>query len=229
MLSDGIVNGAIGTVKLIHKNMQQYNLPQYIAIKFDNNKVGIQHQRQQPILPKMQPNWVLLEPHKSQAIQRRTKTHIRYQYPLKLSFASTIHKVQGATLPAVCVDLKHVQSPGQAYVALSQAQTLKNLYIANYNKKTIFTNPRINPALQAMPQIPQTTLTPLKTFNTSEPQHKYFIIAHLNIQSFFKHHKDLQVQQDLLYASILVLSETWLDQQTPTITLTLPGNHFYII
>ena len=53
------------------------------------------------------------------------------QYPLKLAYAITIHKSQGQTYDAVCVDYTHNRAfaEGQTYVALSRCKTIENLYL----------------------------------------------------------------------------------------------------
>ena len=57
------------------------------------------------------------------------------KFPLILSGAITIHKVQGFTLDAVVVDMAKSKGDyqcGQAYVALSQVKQLIGLHIVNY-------------------------------------------------------------------------------------------------
>lgn len=52
------------------------------------------------------------------------------QYPIKLAYATTIHKSQGQSYDRIYVDLESpVFAPGQLYVAISRARTLQGLYL----------------------------------------------------------------------------------------------------
>ena len=51
------------------------------------------------------------------------------QIPLDLAYAITLHKNQGMSFDFLEVDLSSVFEPGQAYVAVSRARTVKGLRI----------------------------------------------------------------------------------------------------
>lgn len=72
----------------------------------------------------------------------KTVVATRLQYPLRLAWAVTIHRAQGATLPLVSVDLGDAFAPGQAYVSLSRATSLHGLNLERWNNGSIFAHPR---------------------------------------------------------------------------------------
>merc|ERR1712215_98565 len=54
------------------------------------------------------------------------------QFPLKLAFAATAHKIQGSTIKkpnSLVLDLRTVMEAAQAYVMLSRVQALGQLFI----------------------------------------------------------------------------------------------------
>ena len=50
----------------------------------------------------------------------------RYQFPLKLVYAYTIHTSQGMTLPYCIADCRHAGNPGQIGVAIGRVQSVAN-------------------------------------------------------------------------------------------------------
>ena len=66
------------------------------------------------------------------------------QIPLRIAYAITIHKSQGATLDCALVDIgKDTFEYGQAYVALSRVKSLEGLYIWGLDTSRIRAHPRV--------------------------------------------------------------------------------------
>ncbi len=74
------------------------------------------------------------------------------QFPLKLSWAITIHKSQGKTFDRIVVDLgSGAFAPGQTYVALSRARSLNGVYLQKkLTPRDIFVDPAIVEAVGQM-------------------------------------------------------------------------------
>ena len=108
----GIVNGTRGCVTELKKNS--------VVIKRVNG------------------TYYDIEYHKNVSIE--DKEIFICHMPLKLAYALTIHKSQGMTLDAVEIDIGgNIFAAGQAYTALSRAQSLKSVCIKAISKKSFIT------------------------------------------------------------------------------------------
>jgi ATP-dependent DNA helicase PIF1 len=82
---------------------------------------------------------------------------LRQQIPLKLAYAVTIHKAQGATLDCALIDVgDKTFEYGQAYVALSRCKDIESLYVHDLDAAAF----RANPKVKEFYQREQETLAP---------------------------------------------------------------------
>jgi ATP-dependent DNA helicase PIF1 len=69
---------------------------------------------------------------------------LRKQIPLRVAYAITIHKSQGATLDCALVDIgSSTFECGQAYVALSRVKDLESLYVFTLDATKIRAHPKV--------------------------------------------------------------------------------------
>lgn len=66
----------------------------------------------------------------------------RYQVPLKLAWAFTVHKAQGMTLDAVKVNVSGIFAPGHLYVALSRVRCREAIQVVGFRKSKIIALPQ---------------------------------------------------------------------------------------
>jgi hypothetical protein len=112
MMDDGFANGSQGVVREMG--------PDYVGVEF----------RAQPgriMKICLWPHWMVVG-----------KTwYMRFQIPLMLAWACTIHKVQGGNLEKGVIDLRRCFAPFQSYVALARVRSAEGIYLLGYNRTSI--------------------------------------------------------------------------------------------
>jgi ATP-dependent DNA helicase PIF1 len=84
----------------------------------------------------------------------------RSQIPLRIAYAVTIHKAQGATLDSALIDIgSSTFEYGQAYVALSRVRSLEGLYIWKLDPRKIRCHPAVAAFYGGIVPIPATDPT----------------------------------------------------------------------
>ncbi|XP_076396730.1 ATP-dependent DNA helicase PIF1-like [Megachile rotundata] len=130
-ISDGLINGAMGIVKkfrwpvLRRDQLEQGELPDSVLIKFDDESVGNRFKDIDGYIP-ISPVSATFQATKGYGdVERR-------MLPLILSWAVTVHKLQGTTLNKAVIDFgKRNFAKGQIYVALSRVKSLDGLVLSD--------------------------------------------------------------------------------------------------
>nr|XP_057908359.1 uncharacterized protein LOC131104820 [Doryrhamphus excisus] len=216
-IEDGLVNGVCGTVCDIDIQKDD-TFPSRIYVKFDDDKVGRQRRAQTVSESITRKGSTFIVPEE----EKVTKSGgMRHQFPLKLAWACTVHKVQGVTVSNAVVCLDRVFAAGQAYVALSRVTGLTGLIIQDFDETKIYCNDAIKDAVGRMPPF----LTESETPHNVQPPH--FTIYLMNVQNLTKHASDLAACTQHLQPNCIAVTETWLPTACTPSSVTIPGYYFH--
>lgn len=217
-VSDGLVNGVIGTVLEISD--ESNGDIKSITVSLDNKKVGVKTGFKRG-------SYFVVQIHRCEEEMKTTsnKSFTRHQFPLRLAWACTAHKVQGLTTTEIAVDLNKVFSAGQACVALSRVTSEKGLSISVSNdgvlKSKIYADKEVSEALSKMPRF-------FTENNKDLLDNKYIrkIILH-NIQSLRQHFNDMTHDCRFKDTDVICLTETWLSNVDPLENFHLEKFHLH--
>ena len=221
---DSLANGAIGTVIGFEKS--SHNFIETILIHFNSEKVGKERRKKNsnllqhkypgiPVTPISRIEF-RFNPSKNPTSQNDLMTAT--QFPLKLAFACTAHKMQGTTIPKpdpLVIDLKSVREAAQAYVMMSRVQSLQQLYILNE-----FLSDKIFPS--AIAKIELERLNEIACNEEEILKGRNAMVFSFNIRSLPKHHKDI-ISDYHSKAQIIAIQETWCEPEQENEHLALPG------
>ncbi len=213
-VSDGLVNGIFGTIKEFHY-VDNETFPSKIYIEFDNEQIGKEMRAKHPCLKPGLEKATPIEPEEDKVT---SSGGVRRQFPIRLAWACTVHKVQGLTVDKAVVSMKKIFAPGQAYVALSRVTSLDGLIIQDFKEKAIFAKDNIKEALQTMPPF----IASCETTETS----KFKIMLH-NVEGLIPHISDIRQDKRYYEADMICVTETWLKPNYVENAVSLDGYFFH--
>ncbi len=200
-VSDGLCNGATGRVVKIHDGKMPRGQPEVLFIQFDNEKVG-KKLRMNTVYPEGIPtNTVPIKPHSGVLRGKKGKKTVRYQFPITLAWATTIHISQGQTLQKAVVSFKDIDYPGQIYVALSRVTSSEGLYIIDLDLSKIYCDSNIQECYDSMLK--------LETSMAKVPEAHTFTVVHQNVEGLKEHISDLERCNQLQPCDVICVTETW--------------------
>ena len=202
-VADGLANGVRGIIQKIIIN--EDGAVNAILVKFDNKGIGQKAKTSSPY-KKTHGDAIPIYRH-GVSFQHRNITIFRSQFPLVLSWASTIHSVQGLTVDKIVVNLSKIFAAGQAYVALSRVTSLEGLQILNYNSAAIKKDKRVDTEMLRLQQRPITFALPIIP---TLPEKDFIKIIHVNVRGYLDHIDDLKADHVISCADIICLTETHL-------------------
>ncbi|GAA6111041.1 uncharacterized protein LOC109089557 [Tachysurus ichikawai] len=152
---------------------------------------------------------------------------VRRQFPIKLAYACTAHKVQGMTMQTAVVSLKKIFEPGMAYVALSRTTSLRGLHVTDFSEKMIYADPAVTASLQNMTKATFTGIMPLLQHIESNID-QTLKITHHNTEGLADHIEDIRCHHELLLSDIYCITETHLTGSSIAPHLQLQGYSLFM-
>jgi ATP-dependent DNA helicase PIF1 len=123
--------------------MLLYNMDIESKLVNGSRGVVIRFQDDEPVV-KFLDGKIVTIPRKVWEIEENNEVVITVsQIPLKLAYATTVHKSQGATIDYAEVNMEGIFEYGQAYVALSRVKSLAGLSIKNFDPSVIKSHPKV--------------------------------------------------------------------------------------
>ncbi|XP_029948792.1 uncharacterized protein LOC115389532 isoform X1 [Salarias fasciatus] len=209
-VQSGLVNGSFGTlVRCISENdhVTKLGLRMDSHVSSEQNDDVVYIQREEDNL--------------------KQKGVVRRQFPIKLAFACTIHKVQGMSMQSAVVSLKNIFEPGMAYVAVSRVTSLGGLYIVDMDESKFYASQRITAALESMRQASPAEMMPRLQMRETLSRPDTLTIIHHNTEGLPAHISDIKSHHEMCLADILCLTETHLQGSFVADSLQLPGYNLF--
>ena len=133
------------------------------------------------------------------------------QFPVKLAFACTAHKIQGATIHKpmkIIIDVTDIWMAAITYVMLSRICALSQLFILNeFDESKMYPNQQALKELERLEKISYN-----KNLSKWEKDCSGLLkISSLNCRSLKKHFPDISTDDLLLKSDVICLQETWLE------------------
>ncbi|KAG7465590.1 hypothetical protein JOB18_040958 [Solea senegalensis] len=221
-VEDGLVNGTFGTIAHIVTRSGSHGKTTVtlLGLRLDNPSAG-QRFRKKILGPS--DNLAYIEKWEEKMSHKRM---VRRQFPMKLAFACTAHKVQGMTLQSAVVSLKRVFEPGMAYVALSRTTSLQGLNITDFEESKIYADPDITSALEGMRRASFHGVMPL-LHRVPLAEQTIFTVIHHNTEGLTCHMDDIRAHHELRLADVFCVTETHLSGSVVPQTLHLDGYNIF--
>ena len=212
---DGLVNGSIGTVAGFE--YKRGGGVRYVMVEFDdpkdgrNRRLSLSEDIKRKYPGKIVTHIEMLEVNFSQGRDRDYASvgGLACNFPLRLCFAATGHKLQGVTVKdptPLIVDMHCYLQSAAVYVMLSRVQCLNQLYVLEsvlYKK--------VKPFPQACEEFERLARRDISISRVPTDPNITEIVS-LNVSSLKKHFSDLSANQILCKNHVICVQETWFEE-----------------
>ncbi len=221
-VEDGLCNGCFGKIShIVSKTKDGVDTVHMLGLQLDNPNAGKKHRKR---VQGEEDDFVYIE----RSEESLRKGAVRQQFPIKLAYACTAHKVQGMTMENAVVSLKKIFEPGMAYVALSRTTSLRGLHITDFNEKKIYADATVTASLESMTRASFDGIMPLLQHVRESDLDQTLKIIHHNTEGLSSHIEDIRCHHELLLSDILCMTETHLTGSLVTPHVQLEGYNAFM-
>nr|XP_024218161.1 uncharacterized protein LOC112211183 [Halyomorpha halys] len=228
-VGDGLVNGAIGTLRHIEYQATTDGKEEIVTLwfEFDESTTGARARNKckphvyskSTVLSK---TWVPVNRKLLNITLSKTVKCKRKQFPCVPACAITIHKSQGGTFAKIIYKYAPNQPQQLVYVAMSRATSLDGLYIiTDQDKPLVFKHGREGNDCQNTRNIRNeysrlnghilpTVMNKAIKFCEESKEANQLLVTNSNVLSLSAHCKDIETDTVLPQSDYLVLTETWM-------------------
>ncbi|CAF3204209.1 unnamed protein product [Rotaria sp. Silwood2] len=205
-VNDGLANGVTGHIVEFVENSN--GNVSHIIIRCDSPKIGRLHR---VTCPHCHGRDTVCVTRESDTIDRQnfdlnSKKGMK-QFPLRLSWAMTIHKAQGITVDQVVISTKDFFGSGMGYTALSRVRTVEGLFLIDLHVERFYCNENVDRILFQMKEMKRKTLM----FRQSP---EFLNILFHNIEGLKSNFNALRNHYVTEKADLICLTETWLNNDS---------------
>ena len=224
--ADGLTNGSRGEILGIIKN-DSGDIHKLI-IKFENPAHGrLQREKDKEVSMKFSGGTTIEKVSFVFSLSKSKKCKIAtakvVQFPIKLAFATTAHKIQGQTVKKprkVVIDMRSVFQPAMAYVMMSRVESIDQLYILEeFDASKIYGNQQAITELKRMDKIAINQ----KPSSWNNLQERRTRISILNCGSLRPQLEHIRLDRVLTVSDAICLTETWIWPNEDTTGFNLDG------
>lgn len=227
-VNDGLVNGALGTIVSFNEFNPSVTSPKEVLVQFDNPRVGAMAGEKTSMNKAQHPTAVpigVIEAKFSISARNPGLEIKRQQFPLRLSWATTIHKVQGLTVKDIVVSMEGKFNDGQCYVALSRVPKMSGLHLLQLTPSKIKASKAVTKDLMRMSNEMSFQFFHDEIETALKDPCQTQVIAVHNIRSLPAHYNDLKGLPFLDKCTAVCLTETWLQSHHTASMYNLPSYH----
>jgi ATP-dependent DNA helicase PIF1 len=220
---DKLTNGQLGKITQIIKSSSTKEVI-CIIVEFEDKSVGQQQKEKYKKYSEFA-GVPIFRINFTYSIGKCNKDHIAsaqiIQFPLKLAWALTCHKVQGQTVKKpnkLVSDVGTIFQANQAYVVLSRVQSIEQIYFTRCPSKKIYCS---DVCRKTCDKLKQKSLNETSNFWVDNPS--ALKVSSINIRSLSAHIEDLKKNYVILQSDIICLQETWIEKCEDLNKYTIDG------